>query len=130
MKFAFDCDGTITRYPELFITLGRALRRDGHKVYILTGIPRSVLLGRRSEKYPFIKDTGDWYDTAITSDDYNSEERNLALDVQSGKLDNHVLVGIFKRRICREHNISLLFDDDIGHVRREGEVPVFGVARQ
>lgn len=129
MNFAIDCDGTATRYPEIFVEIGRSLRGSGHKVYILTGIDTKTFDGVRKNKYPHLCDTS-WYDTVLTSDLYNESERRIAADVISGTFDNHILVGMFKRRICREMEISLLFDDDVEHVRRTGEVPVFGVAKQ
>lgn len=129
MKFAIDCDGTSTRYPDLFVAIGRALRQAGHQVYILTGIDMGTFVGKRVPKYECFKDAS-WYDEVWTSDLYNDAERRLAAEVVSGRLDNHVLVGIFKRRICAEREVSLLFDDDVEHVRAKGGVPVFGVARQ
>lgn len=129
MIFAFDCDGTVTRYPEIFVQLGRSLRLSGHRVCILTGIPLSVFNGARKEKYPHLNDTS-WYDDVLTSDLYNGEERLLAQRVVCGEMDNHDLVGIFKRRLCNEMGVSVLFDDDIEHVRALGGVPVFGVAKQ
>lgn len=127
MNFSIDCDGTATKYPALFVTLGRALRAQGHRVYILTGIPLSVFNTKRMQKYPHLSDTS-WYDEVLTSDLYNDNERVLAMKVISGEMDNHELVGIFKRRICADAGISLHFDDDVGNVRRVGSVPVFGVS--
>lgn len=129
MKFAIDCDGTATRYPDIFVALGRALRATGHTVYILTGIPLSVFNGIRKDNYLHLSDTS-WYDAVLTSDLYNAQERILVADVLSGALDNHELVGIFKRRICSEYGIAVLFDDDVDNVRKRGYVPVFGVAKQ
>jgi hypothetical protein len=129
MKFAIDCDGTITRYPELFVVIGRALKQAGHEVFILTGIDMSTFVNKRVPKYGVFRDVG-WYDEVLTSDLYNDNERRLAVEVIAGRLDNHVLVGIFKRRICSEKGIALLFDDDVEHVRAKGDVPVFGVAGQ
>jgi len=129
MIFSIDCDGTATRYPELFVALGRALREAGHTVFVLTGIPFSVFESQRKVKYPHFQDHS-WYDSVLTSDDYNRDERELAKSVVSGDLDNHILVGIFKRRICKELGICLHFDDDVDNVRADNEVPVFGVARQ
>lgn len=129
MRFSFDLDGTATRYPELFVELGRALRAAGHRVYILTGIPLSVFEGKRKENHPHLSD-GSWYDEVLTCDLYNDSERRLAQEVTAGRLDNHVLVGIYKRRLCSERGISLHFDNDVEHVRAKGGVPVFGVAKQ
>jgi len=128
MKVSIDCDGTATRYPEVFVALGQALRAAGHEVFILTGIPRAVFESNRKSKYPHLADPS-WYNEVLTCDLYNENERRLAVEVIAGRLDNHVLVGIFKRRICGEMGIAVHFDDDVEHVRCAGGVPVFGVAR-
>lgn len=128
MKFAFDVDGTITRHPDIFVAMGKAFKAAGHTVYILTGIPMAHFEGPRKDKYPCLRDTS-WYDRVLTSDMYNADERKQANEVVAGRLDNHVLVGIFKQRIARELGISVLFDDDVEHVRVRGGVPVFGVAK-
>lgn len=128
MRVSFDLDGTVTAYPSIFVDLGSALRAAGHKVYILTGIDMATFNGRRKEKYPCLSCEG-WYDEVLTSDLYNSDERRLAQLVIQGRLDNHVLVGVFKQRICAELGISVHFDDDVAHVRTsKGGVPVFGVS--
>lgn len=129
MKFAIDCDGTATRYPELFVAIGSALRAAGHDVVILTGINMRTFVNNRVVKYPHFRDAS-WYGEVWTSDLYNEDERKLSAEVIAGELDNHVLVGIFKRRICAERGVALLFDDDVEHVREVGSVPVFGVAKQ
>lgn len=129
MRFAIDCDGTATRYPELFVAIGSALRAAGHEVVILTGIDMGTFVNNRVGRYPHLRNAG-WYDEVWTSDLYNEHERKLAVEVIDGQLDNHALVGIFKRRICAERGVSLLFDDDVEHVRAVGGVPVFGVAKQ
>lgn len=129
MIFTFDLDGTITRYPELFVILGQSLRAAGHEVHILTGIDRGTFDAVRKAKHPCLSQEG-WYDDVITSDNYNGDERTLAAKVMAGDMDNHELVGIFKRRVCAELGVALHFDDDTDNVRADGAVPVFGVARQ
>jgi hypothetical protein len=129
MKVSIDCDGTATRLPDFFVALGRALRKSGHQVYILTGIARSVFDSKRKRKYPHLADES-WYDDVWTCDLYNDEERRMAAKVLCGEMDNHELVGQFKRRICREQGVAAHFDNDPEHVRRPGEVPVLGVKKQ
>lgn len=36
MKIGIDIDGTITAFPPLFSIMTKALRKDGHEVYIVT----------------------------------------------------------------------------------------------
>jgi len=126
MRVSFDLDGTITKHPEFFVALGKALLAAGHTVYILTGIDLATFRGRRCEKYPCLLKVG-WYSAVITADSYNDSERALAQLVVAGKMDNHILVGIFKRRVCAELDIAMHFDDDTTHVRLKGAVPVMGV---
>jgi len=128
MNFSFDLDGTITCHPEVFQALGRALIAAGHSVVILTGIPRSYFDGIRKDKYPFLRDTS-WYQEVITSDMYNDNEKSLANKVIEGKMDNRDLVGIYKRRVCKERDIAVHFDDDYEHVFAKDGVPVFGICR-
>lgn len=128
MRVSFDLDGTITKHPEVFVVLGASLRNAGHQVYILTGIDRATFESSRKAKYPCLSLAG-WYDEVITSDTYNAEERALAAKVIAGEMDNHVLVGMFKRRVCAAYGISVHFDDDVDNVRgTKRDVPVFGVA--
>lgn len=122
MNFSFDLDGTITRHPEVFRALGQSLKAAGHKVYILTGIDLHTFNTKRKAKYPVLS-FNDWYDEVITSDQYNVDERAFVPAVLNGKMDNHDLVGIFKRRVCVERNIACHFDDDIDHVRK-GRFPL------
>lgn len=119
--YAIDCDGTFMRYPSLFAELGSALRAAGHTVVILTGNRRETML-ERAVREPLLLRQG-WYDQMITWDAATDEEKaNLAV------MSARAAVGIFKRRVCAERKIAALFDDDVEHVRREGAVPVFGVA--
>lgn len=128
MNFSFDLDGTITAHTAVFVAFGKALRAAGHRVTILTGIDLGTFHGRRTTKYPELADTS-WYDDVVTADDYNANERALAAQVINGNLDNHILVGMFKRRICRERGIAAHFDDDISHVSPEPGTALFGVIR-
>lgn len=127
MVFTFDIDGTSAKYPEIFMALGHALKSAGHEVHLLTGIDMGTFNTKRKEKYPHFRDTT-WYDRVITTAQYNNDERRLVPLVMDGRLDNHILVGIFKRRVCKELSVTLHFDDDVMNVRKDGAVPVFGVA--
>lgn len=127
MRIAIDCDGTATKYPDFFVALGRAMRASGHRVYVITGIPREVYAGKRAAKHPHLLDTS-WYDALYTSDDYNEKERDLARKVVAGEMDNVILVGMFKQRICEELGVSVMFDDRAAQQRHLGKVPIFEVA--
>jgi hypothetical protein len=121
MIIGIDIDGTITKYPELFIELGRLIKTSGGRVYIITGLG-SDGLAQRMSKYPWFQDKT-WYDKIITTSFYNDEERKLIGKVQS----NEEIVGRFKQRVCRELGVDIMFDDMASIHRNFGKVPVFEV---
>ncbi len=121
MIIGIDIDGTITKYPEFFMELGRLVKASGGNVYIITGLGDSGL-SQRMSKYSWFKDTT-WYDRIITTSMYNDEERGLI-----GKVDsNEEIVGRFKQRICKELGVDIMFDDMASIHRNFGKVPVFEV---
>jgi hypothetical protein len=121
MNLGFDIDGTITKYPDFFIQLGRAWKSFGYKVYIITGLGDDGL-AKRLSKWPYLSDTS-FYDEIITTSLYNSEERSLIGKTES----NEDVVGRFKQRICKEKNIAIMFDDMASIHRKYGDVPIFEV---
>lgn len=121
MIIGIDIDGTITKYPELFMELGRVIKADGGNVYIITGLGRAGLIDRL-DKYTWFKDTS-WYDRIITTEEYNADERSLIGKVES----NEEIVGRFKQRICLELGIDVMFDDMASIHRKYGTTPVFEV---
>ena len=125
--FAFDCDGTVTKFPIIFRAMGKALKADGHRVIIITGIPLSVFDKERKDKYAVLRDTS-WYDEVYTSSDYNQGECLIAQFVKKKLINNELLVGMFKRRICAEQNVAVMFDDKaVIHRHIKGDTPIFCV---
>ncbi len=90
MRVAFDVDDTITRCPEFFSLLSRALKAAGHRVFIITYREGSPDTQRE------LRDWGIEYDTLVTPTD---EE-----------LDAH---GFFqwKADACRRLKIDIFFED-------------------
>lgn len=126
MIFAIDCDGTFTRYPEIFVAIGKALMAAGHHVIMLTGNKLETMLTDRAVKYPLLT-FEPWFDEMVTWDDSNDSER-AALHDPENKLGARGVVAIFKQRICAERGVAVLFDDDVEHLRQVGNTPVFGVS--
>lgn len=122
MNIGIDVDGTLTRYPEFFVELGRSWRAAGGKVFIITGLSNEGLDRRRID-YPVLNDTS-FYDKLITSGEYNNFERSLV-----GKVENEIIVGIFKQRVCKELGVAVMFDDKALIHRACGDVPIFQVAK-
>ncbi len=126
MKISFDLDETSAKYPDIFVAMGRAFKKVGHTVFILTACSRELFDGDRKNRYPHLRDES-WYDDVIGHDNYNEDERNLQKEVDKGKFKHNTLVAIFKRRICRERGIAVHFDDDAEHIRQGCDTLIFGV---
>jgi hypothetical protein len=124
MNIGIDIDGTLTKYPDFFVELGRIWRKAGHKVYIITGLGIDGVY-RRMEKYPYLREGhGDFYDDLVCTASYNSEEVAL-IGIEP---DNEKIVGRFKQRKCKELEICIMFDDKALVHRQFGNTPVFEVA--
>lgn len=121
MNIGIDIDGTITKYPEFFMELGKLFREAGHSVYVITGLGNDGL-AKRMEKYTWFEDNS-WYDGIITTANYNDKEKALIGKTQS----NEDIVGMFKQRICKELNIAIMFDDQAHIHRKYGNTPIFEV---
>jgi len=76
MIFAFDMDDTVTAMPEFFAVLAKALRADGHKIYIITA--RDEILTTQTEQ--FLSDQGIEYDGVYFTYDKQVVARNLGVD--------------------------------------------------
>lgn len=123
MNIGIDIDGTLTKYPEFFIELGRIIRKSGGKVYLITGLGIDGL-NKRMVKWEFIKDgRGDFYDEIYCTNLYNRDEIAL-IGIES---DNEMIVGRFKQRICKELAVDIMFDDQAAKHRQFGNTPVFEV---
>ena len=121
MNIGIDIDGTLTKYPEFFVELGKLFRAAGHKVCLITGLG-SDGLDKRWEKWEHILDQ-DFYDDVFTTELYNLEEISLI----GKEEDNEKIVGRFKQRMCKELDIDIMFDDKATIHREFGEVPIFEV---
>jgi hypothetical protein len=121
MNLGIDIDGTASRYPEFFVTLGRRWREAGDKVFIITGLGLGGVESRRGQ-FPFLDDQS-WYDRIVTTAEYNDSERALIGKVES----NEFIVGRFKQRMCKELGVGIMFDDQALIHRAFGDIPIFEV---
>ncbi len=91
MIVGLDIDGTITRHPEFFAFLSRALKRAGHKVVVITF---------REDRQNAASDLAQWgvaYSKLVT---WSHQENDCAAMDQ------------WKGKVCGALNVELLFDDD------------------
>jgi hydroxymethylpyrimidine pyrophosphatase-like HAD family hydrolase len=118
INIGIDIDGTLSKYPDFFVELGNVWRRAGHKVFIITGLGHGEAIGK-------LKEYGaDFYDQLLDTSLYNDEEINLIGRV----VNNEIIVGKFKQRMCRENGVAIVFDDQARIHRLMGGVPIFEVA--
>jgi hypothetical protein len=122
LNIGLDIDGTLTKYPDFLIWLARKIKGDGGKVYVITGLGNGEEFKRKfgalTDKYG-----SDWFDEVHTSAEFNSDECSLI----NKELDNEKIVGRFKQRLCRELNVSVMFDDMAQTHRQFGDIPIFEV---
>ena len=88
MIVGLDIDGTISKHPELFRILSKALRNEGHSVHIVTC---------RMEPEHTEKDLESW---GIEYD------RLHLIPVQTD-----LSVADWKRKVCEDEGLDFLFDD-------------------
>jgi len=121
MNIGIDIDGTLTKYPDFFVELGKLFRAAGHKVYLITGLGEDGLK-ERWERWRYILEQN-FYDDIFTTALYNIEEISLI----GKEPDNEKIIGRFKQRMCRELEVDIMFDDKASIHREFGEVPIFEV---
>lgn len=97
MNVGFDLDDTITRCPEFFAVISRALVNAGHHVYIVT----------YREDREFAEE--DLAEHRICYTELLLPDRQDL--TQDDSADWKVRVGRWKARVCLEKQIELLFDD-------------------
>lgn len=124
MNIALDLDSTVFQYPEFFIPLCKAWKKTKkNKVIVVTGQSRFVAVGelkrfcnREKIKKPF-------YDEVFTSANLNAAER----EIDRMGLGRDLVIGLFKQRICKEHEVVFLFDTQASLHKSCGDTPVFEV---
>ena len=105
MNVGIDIDGTITRAPELFAILSRAVRAAGGRVYIVTS--RADAPGVREATRRELKGYGvEWDELVIIPD---GKDR---IPCPHEELDWYRKYLWQKVCICLERNVSVVFEDD------------------
>lgn len=98
MDFGFDIDGTLSAAPEAIGAIMRALRTAGHVVHVITGLGiGEVQQSNIDERKHQLKVLG-------VENDYDF----LHIAVQPVVPD--------KANYCRDHNIVLMFENDMAYV--------------
>jgi hypothetical protein len=90
MRVAFDVDDTITRCPEFFALLSRALQAGGHSVFIIT------YREDRPETEQELRAWGIQYDELVTPTDRDLQERGFYR---------------WKAEACRLRKVDIFFED-------------------
>lgn len=85
MKLAFDVDGVITEFPELYSILTDSLVKNGHEVYIISDY-----------------------------DEHFRKERERELAQYDIVYTEFIITGN-KKEYCQENGIDYAFDDDISY---------------
>jgi hypothetical protein len=121
MNIGIDIDGTLNKYPEFFRWLIDLTRKDGGRVYLITGLGRSGVPKRLDR---LIEKGFDFTDVEVINTSlYNGDERALI-----GKVENNEeIVGRFKQRMCVELDVDFMFDDMASIHRQFGDIPIFEV---
>ena len=101
MKIGIDIDGVLTKQVNFFNELTRLFRKEGHKVYIITGLGKEVAEERLKDYL-----VGE-HDGIHSTDNYSTFEKSL---IPTG-ISNEIIVGILKKRMCAELGISAMFDN-------------------
>lgn len=89
MNIGIDIDETITAIPAFFSLMTSSLRKQGHKVFIVTFRHKAT----RQETKKQLKEMGIEYDTLI--------------------MGEHVMDPPWKAKQCVKHKLDVFFDDSI-----------------
>jgi len=102
-------------FPEIYKQLIDSLRDSGHEVGIITG---------RSEETEYydkrrLDKNGIRFDFFWSSGMMNEEEISLLEKIDAGKLqmDRDTVCCHFKMRLCEEHGVDILIDDNADTIR-------------
>jgi hypothetical protein len=97
MRIAFDIDDTITRCPEFFAVISKALIAAGHKVHVISSHED------RGFAEEGLAECGVSFDELILSSDREYQP--------TGTRPLQAEAGNWKAEVCRRLEIDVLFDD-------------------
>jgi len=103
---ALDIDGTITRLPEFFAILSRAVRADGGKVHVITS--RSNTDQVRRETLRELKSYGLEFDELFVIPDAPGERMPCPHDER----DHYQQYLWQKVAACMDNGVDVVFEDD------------------
>lgn len=107
MNLALDIDGTITRNPEFFSILSKAVRRSGGKVCIVTS--RGTGSEARAATREEIASYGIEYDDLIVIPDSGTGEQ---IPCPHQELDWYQKYLWQKVSVCVDRGVEVVFEDD------------------
>ena len=111
MKISFDYHGVIDQYPDVFRAIIKALRKDGHRVYIVTGtagLEAEDLLEKLEIEYDQIFSITDEL-TGYTIPAYINKDKRLCFDDKEWDKA--------KGKFCFDELIDLHLDDTIRYTK-------------
>jgi hypothetical protein len=106
MNIALDIDGTITKLPEFFAILSRAIRQSGGKVFIVTSRANSA--GVRDATKEELASYGIAFDELFIIPDAGREQ----IPCPHGDLDWYQKYLWQKVAVCLERDVAIVFEDD------------------
>lgn len=116
MNIGLDIHGVIDRDPLRFIKIAHEIKRNGGKVYIITGHPIDDRVFAELIACGFEKDC---YDEIVSIQD-ELEKRGypvLYLDKHGRNHYDDLAWNSFKGRFCKEHSIDLHIDDTREYIK-------------
>jgi hypothetical protein len=107
MNIALDIDGTITKNPGFFSLLSQSVRRAGGRVYIVTS--RGNADGVEEQTRQELASYGLEFDALFIIADSGGQEQ---IACPHENLDWYQKYLWQKVRVCLDHNVHIVFDDD------------------
>ena len=115
MNIALDIDGTITQAPEFFCSLSRSVRKDGGKILIITSRANDPLVAEKTREE--LQLYGVDYDELFIIPD----KREYMIPCPHDHIDWYRKYLWQKVRLCLDHNVTVVFEDDSKVIALFGE---------
>lgn len=110
MTFAFDIDGTITRFPDAMREMMAGLRLRGNRVLVLTGKQTPIVFEQKDNPDRGLRIS------QLKGFDIKPELHFDELFIACGPVDQGEGVGIAKAKIMVDEKVDLFIDDSARYV--------------
>jgi hypothetical protein len=107
MNVAFDIDGTISRRPDFFAILSRAIRSDGGKVFVVTSRSSNAEVERQTRRE--LRSWGVQLDELVIIPDGDRDR----MPCPHAGLDWYRQYLWQKVSVCLDRDVAIVFEDDI-----------------